>query len=392
MEKNVFARISRYLSSSFLNAVLIAIFVFCSGCDQARQQASAEPPIVEVAIVEQRDVPIYQEWVGTLDGMVNAQILAQVTGYLIKQAYHEGAPVKKGDLLYEIDPRTFKAALDGARSDLARQQAILQTARLDLKRIERLLPEKAVSVRDRDNAVGKAAQAEAELLAARAAVQKAKLDLEFTRILSPIDGIAGLSKAQLGNLVGPGSANSVLTTVSQVDPIKAFIPLSEQQYLQLASERQQHPGNHNSAKVELILADGTIYPEPGRFYFADREVNVKTGTIQVAVLFSNPDNLLRPGQFARIRATQTQIDALLVPQRAITELQGKYMAAVIKPDNTVTMRMVTPGQRVNSSWIITSGLQAGERVVAEGTLKVREGMTVSPIPYSAPSPAQKPAG
>lgn len=365
-----------------------------SGCDRTQQQPAAQAPTVEVVGVVQRDVPLSQEWVGTLDGMVNAQILAQVTGYLVKQNYLEGNPVKKGAPLYEIDPRTFQAAVDEAQSMLARQEAEYKTARLSLKRIERLLPEKAVSVRDWDTAVGREAQAQADVFAAKAALEKARLQLGFTRITSPINGIAGMSQAQLGNLVGPGSANAVLTTVSQVDPIKAFIPLSEQQYLQWAMEKKNKT-ELQLPRLELILADGSTYPEAGQFYFADRQVDVKTGTIQVAVLFINPDNILRPGQFAKIRAIRTKVGALLIPQRAVSEMQGKYFVAVVKPDNNVTLRMVKPAERSGSMWVIDEGLQPGERVIVEGVQKVREGMTVIPKLFVEPSdsaPAAKTAG
>lgn len=365
--------------------LVFAALLISSGCEKAQQTPAPQPPAVEVAEVVQRDVPVHQEWVGTLDGMVNAQILAQVTGYLVKQNYREGNPVKKGDLLYQIDPRTFQAALDEALSNLARQQAELKTARLALKRIERLLPEKAVSVRDYDSAVGREAQAQAEVMAMQAAVEKAKLQLGFTRIVSPIDGIAGMSHAQLGNLVGPGSANAVLTTVSQVDPIKAFIPLSEQSYLQMVQKKQDNAKTRDTTRLELILADGSTYPEAGQFYFADRQVDVKTGTIQVAVLFKNPGNILRPGQFAKVRAVRTKPGALLVPQRAVTEMQGKFLVAVVKQDNTVTVRMVKPAERIDTFWVIDAGLQPGERVVAEGVQKVREGMTVAPKPFNLPA-------
>jgi len=359
-----------------------------SGCEKPKAPPPPPPPVVEVVQVEQRDVPVYQEWVGSLDGMVNAQILAQVTGYLIKQNYQEGEPVKKGQLLYEIDPRTFQAALEQAKGQLARQEAALTTARLDTQRIQRLLPEKAVSVRDRDNAVGRQAQAEAEVIAAKAAVDSAQLSLGFTKITSPIDGIAGLSKAQLGNLVGPGSANAVLTTVSQVNPIKAFIPLSEQQYLHWA---RAEPDGHDPDKhppLQLILADGSVYPEGGKFFFADRQVDVKTGTIQVAALFPNPNNLLRPGQFARIRATvKTKIGALLVPQRAVGEIQGRKLVAVVKPDNTVEARPVKPAETIGASFVIDAGLKPGERIIVEGIQKARPGSKVDPKPYAEPPAA-----
>ncbi len=370
----------------FLGLVLALL----GGCEKPPAPPPPPPPVVEFVQVEQRDVPVHQEWVGSLDGMVNAQILAQVTGYLVKQNYQEGQPVKKGQLLYEIDPRTFQAALDQAKGNLARQEAMLATARLDSQRIQRLLPEKAVSVRDRDNAVGHLAQAEAEVQAAKAAVESAQLSLGFTKITSPIDGIAGISKAQLGNLVGPGSANAVLTTVSQVDPIKAFIPLSEQQYMRFAEEKRNGEG-HASVPLELILADGSVYPQGGKIFFADRQVDVKTGTIQVATLFPNPDNLLRPGQFARVRATvKTKAGALLVPQRAVAEMQGRKLVAVVKADNTVEIRPVKPAEVVGAKWVIDEGLKPGERVIVEGIQKARPGAKVDPKPYAeAPAAAAR---
>lgn len=378
----------------FVTAAVMAAVFLAGGCGENEQKqkaaAAPPPPVVEVTEVVQRDVPIIQEWVGTLDGMVNAQILAQVTGYLIRQNYREGEPVKKGQLLYEIDPRTFQATLDGAKANLARQEAVLKTARLDLIRVQRLLPENAVSVRDRDTAVGHEASAAAQVLAARAAVENAQLELGFTKIISPIDGIAGLSKAQLGNLVGPGSANAVLTTVSQVNPIKAYIPLSEQQYLQFARAKQNgEAAGDNNIPLELILADGSVYPQRGKFFFADREVNVKTGTIQVAVLFPNPGNILRPGQYARVRAVvRNRPGALLVPARAVTDLQGKSLVGVVNADNTVTIRPLKTAETVDSLIVVEQGLKPGERVIVEGVQKVKSGMHVTPKPYEeASSPA-----
>ena len=364
-------------NSNLLFAVILTLFI--SGCEKPKEPASANLPTVEVTEVIQKDVPVQQDWVGTLDGMVNAQINAQVTGYLIKQNYKEGEHVKKGQLLYEIDPRTFQANLNQATSNMARQQAVLKTALLDLTRIMRLLPEKAVSVRDRDNAAGREAAARAEVLAAEAAVEKAQLDLGFTKITSPIDGVAGISKAQLGDLVGPSSATSLLTSISQIEPIRAYLGLSEQQYMQFAREKTNRKEQREPIPLELILADGTTYPHGGKFYFADRQVDVKTGTIQVAVLFPNPDKLLRPGQFARIRAViRTEIGALLVPQKAVTQLQTKYQMAVVNADNTVDIRIVNPGERIGSLWIIKEGLKPGERVIVEGLQKVRPGMKVEP--------------
>lgn len=345
------------------------------------------PPVVSVDTVNQRDVPVYKEWVGSLDGMVNAQIRAQVTGYLIRRNYEEGQVVVKDQLLYEIDPRPFQTILDSALSALAREEALLKTARLDLDRVERLLPERAVSVRDRDNAVGRVAAGEAEILTARAAIEAARLNLNFTRIRSPITGIAGLSTAQLGDLVGPGSANnSALTLVSQVDPIRAYIPVSEQDYMRFARKGSKQA----SPTLELILADGSHFPQRGTFYFADRQVDATTGTIKVAALFPNPGNILRPGQFARVRALlRNKHGALLVPQRAVSELQGSYQVAVVKEDATVDIRKVEPAERVGSMWVIDAGLKPGEKVVTEGIQKVRQGLKVTPLP-AKPNPGEAP--
>ncbi|MFM8332589.1 MAG: efflux RND transporter periplasmic adaptor subunit [Candidatus Methylumidiphilus sp.] len=375
--------------------LLVLGLAVLGGCEKPPAPPPPPPPVVEVVTVEQRDVPIHQEWVGTLDGMVNAQILAQVTGYLVKQNYQEGQLVKKGQLLYEIDPRTFQAALDQAKANLARSEAMLTMARLNTERIVRLLPENAVSVRDRDNAVGRLGLAEAEVAAAKAAVTSAQLSLGFTQITSPIDGIAGLSNAQLGNLVGPGSANAVLTTVSQVNPIKAFIPLSEQQYMKYARAEPNGANPNPDARhppLELILSDGSVYPEGGKLFFADRQVDVKTGTIQVATLFPNAQNILRPGQFARLRATvRTKVGALLVPQRAVGEIQGRKLVLVLKPDNTVEARPVKPAETVGTSFVIDEGLKPGEQVVAEGIMKARPGMKVNPKPFKV-AEASAPAG
>lgn len=361
---------------------LILIFL-TTACEKEKPIQAPPPPVVEVTEVQQRDVPVYQEWVGSLDGMVNAQILAQISGYLIKQHYQEGQLVKKGQLLYEIDPRVFQATLDGARSNLARQEAQLKTARLDMDRVKRLLPEKAVSVRDRDNAVGREASILAEVMAARAAVDSAQLQLGFTKITSPIDGIAGLSKTQLGNLVGPGSSNAVLTTVSQVDPIKAFIPLSEQQYLEFVRDRQNGGESKKSRPLELILADGTTYAHPGKFFFADRQVDVRTGTIQAAILFPNPGSFLRPGQYARVRAiVKNREGALLIPQRALIDMQGRKLVAVVNPDNTVAIRPVVTAENVDTLIVVEQGLQPGERVIVEGIQKARAGAKVDPKPYA----------
>jgi membrane fusion protein (multidrug efflux system) len=402
--------LSCFVATVLWTSLAAALFV---GCKNEQSAAPPGPPIVEVVDVVQKDVPIYSEWVGTLDGLVNATIRAQVTGYLIKQDYKEGDFVKKGQVLFEIDPRTFEAALaqakgvldqakgslDQAIAEVAVQEARWGTAKANLARVKPLAEQNAVSQKDLDDAVGTeqstrssvlAAQASvvaarASVVAAQAAVEKAQLDVGFTKIRSPIDGIAGIAKAQIGDLVGPGSKDE-LTTVSTVDPIKVYVSASEQEYMR-ASEKQS--AQREKIPLQMILADGSVYAHKGEFAFADRQVDVNTGTIKVAALFPNPGNLLRPGQFARIRALlKIQKDALLIPQRAVTEIQGRYLVAVVGPDNKVAIKPVKVGVRFGQLWVIDQGLQAGERVVAEGTQKVREGMVVSPKPFGAEAPAQ----
>lgn len=365
----------RYYPRIFLFfAMVILFFTSAAGCSKGPKEAP-KPPVVEVMTVIQKDVPIYKEWIGTLDGMVNATIRAQVQGYLIKQNYREGDLVKKGQILFEIDPRTFQAALDQAKGQLEAQQARWTTAKANLARIKPLAAVNAVSKKDLDDSIGMEQSARAAVLAARASVDKARLELGFTKIISPIDGIAGLAKTQLGNLVGPG-ATEELTTVSTVNPIKFYFQISEQEYIQAikrsASEIAKKEG-------ELILADGSVYPEKGHYAFADRQIDITTGTIKVAAVFPNPGNLLRPGQYGRIRVAQSiRKDALLVPQRSVSEVQGKYMVAVVGADNKVDIRPVKTAERIDNLWVILDGLKPGERVVVEGIQKVRPGMMVAP--------------
>jgi len=369
----------------------LAAAVWLYGCGEKKKAAEPPPPEVMVAEVVQKDVPIYQEWVASMDGIVNATILAQVEGYLIKQNYKEGDYVKKGDLLFEIDPRPFRAALDEARAVLAKQRAVLQTAQANLNRILPLAEANAVSQRDKDNAVGMVQAAEAQVLSAKASVRKAELDLSFTKITSPIDGIAGSARAQIGDLVGTPQSLE-LTKVSTVNPIKVYVPISEREYLRAAekSELETKPDSEEMT-FDLILADESTWPETGTFSFADRQVDPRTGTIRVAILFPNPDNILRPGQFAKVRAlVSTEKNALLVPQRAVGELQGNYQVAVVDADNTVKIRNVKVGERYGELWVIREGLKPGERVVAEGTQKVGDGVKVTPKPYTPQKPPEAP--
>jgi RND family efflux transporter MFP subunit len=374
------------------------------GC-QKSQQPTTPPPDVEVVAVLQRDVPITKEWIGTLDGLVNAQIRPQVTGYLLRQNYKDGSFVKKGELLFEIDPRTFRAALDQAKGQLANaEQQLAQAeanqvkAQLDVNRYVPLAKEQAVTQQDLDNAVqaNLAAQAQvraakAQIDAAKAQVDAAQLNLGFTKVVSLIDGIAGIAQAQIGDLVGP---TSLLTTVSTVDPIKVYFPVSERGYLDYVKENPdaaKRAAQETQLALQLILADGTLYAHKGRFSLADREVDVKTGTLRLQGLFPNPGNILRPGQYARVRAiTTTRKGALLVPQRAVTELQGSYQVAVVGNDNKVIIRPVKVGERAGTEWIIEEGLKPGEKVIAEGIQRVKAGMTVSPKPLKA-MPEAKPA-
>ncbi len=349
---------------------------------KAEGQTNAPLPEVEVAAVTQKDIPVYQEYVASMDGMINATILAQVQGYLIRQNYLEGSFVRKGALLFEIDPRPYEASVDVSRAVLARHEAVLNTARSTLNRILPLAAANAVSQKDKDEAQGRVDAAEAQVLASRAELRKAELELSFTKISSPIDGIVGAAQAQIGDLVGTPQSRE-LTTMSAVNPIKVYVPISEQQYLLTAEKAKKGQNQDAQAQFDLLLTDGSTWPHKGKFGFADRQVDPQTGTIRVAILFPNPDNILRPGQYAKVKALMAeQKGALLVPQRAVGELQGNYQVAVVGDDDTVKIRSVKVGERIGDMWVIQDGVQPGERVVAEGIQKVREGLKVSPKPYA----------
>lgn len=383
MKKNIYNRSSKKSTISsvgtyFVAIVLVMIFVL-PGCGKGDKEV-LQAPDVEVVNVIRKDVPIYVEWVGTTDGYVNAVIRAQVQGYLIKQNYREGDVVKKGQVLFEIDPRLFQAALEQANASLAGAEARWITAKADLARIRPLAAQNAVSQKTLDDSIGTEQSAHAAVLSAKANVDKAALDLSFTKVTSLINGIAGIAKTQIGDLVGPGPQEE-LTTVSTVDPIKVYINLSEQEYLK-ASEMKD--ADAEKIVLDLILSDGSTYPYKGKFFLADRQVDVKTGTIKVGALFKNPALLLRPGQFAKVRAIiTTKKDALLVPQRAVTELQGSYQVAVVGPDNKVDIRPVKATFRVGTLWVIEEGLKPDERVIAEGIQKVKQGIPVNPKPFGA---------
>ena len=363
---------------------MAALALTSGGCRKEEKAKGPQTPTVETTAVVQKDVPLYSEWVGALDGSINAVIRPQVTGYLISQDYREGEQVKKGRVLFEIDPRTCQAALNQAKAQLSQQKARHDTAKANLARVRPLAEKNAVSQKDLDDAVGAELSARASVEAGQAAVDEAQLNLGFTKISSPVDGIAGIAKTQLGNLVSP-SMQEELTSVSTVDPIKVYINISEQEYLDTVAS-----GNRaDQMPLQLILANGSVYPHEGRFALADRQIDPTTGTLKVGALFPNKDKLLRPGQYGRIRAmTEVKKGALLIPQRAVTEMQGKYLVAVVGADNKVDVRPVQAGQRIGSDWLIEKGLQPGEQVVAEGVQKVRPGMTVVAKPFS---PTAKPA-
>jgi membrane fusion protein (multidrug efflux system) len=373
-------------SFGVLVVVLLAI-----GCRQSEPPAPVPPPRVEVAPVQQQDVPIYREWVATLDGYVNAQIQPQVTGYLLRQDFREGSFVRKDEILFEIDPRPFQATLDQTRAQLAQSEANESKTARDVERDTPLAAARAIPRSQLDNDIQAHRAAVAAVEAARAQVRLAELNLSFTRVLSLIDGIVGITQVPIGNLVTP---TSVLTTVSQIEPIKAYFAISEQEYLSAAerltaaAEGTLPPGA-SRIPFQLILSDGTAYPHPGSFLIADRQVDPKTGTIRIATVFPNPNRVLRPGQFGRVRAApEVRRGALLVPQRAVSELQGSYQVAVVGDDSKVSIRPVTVGPRVDSMWLIEQGLRPGERVVVEGTQKVRDGMTVAATTYQPPAAAR----
>lgn len=446
-------KVAASAAASGLLLFVIVLFVVVGGAKKP-VRAGAPAVAVEVVTVRQEDVPHYSEWIGTTDGMVNADIRAQVSGYLLRQSYTEGSFVRRGQLLFEIDPRPLEAELGQAKGDLARSEAQLgqavsqleqaranlaqagsllsqaraqlaqaesdqRRAQLDEEKYAPLFAQKAVTRQDLDNAVQANAAAlarveaakagvetaraqiqaadaavgtakatvvaaEAQVQSSRAALRTAELNLGFTRITSPIDGIAGIAQAQVGDLVN--ATSGVLTTVSTVDPIKVYFTVSEQEYLAFAGrfpKQAERDAANRRLELELFLADGTTYRHRGRFFIADREVDPKTGAIRMAGLFANPGNTLRPGQYARVRAaTSVREGALLVPQRSVTQLQGNYQVAVVGGDNRVSIRTVKVSDRVGTQWIIEDGLRPGETVVAEGTQKVTQGASVAPQPFS----------
>ncbi len=364
----------------WIGVLSLAALVPVIGCEKKTEAALPPPPEVQVVAVQQKDTPIYGEWVATLDGYVNADIRPQVSGYLMKQNYREGTIVRKGEILFEIDPRPFEAALQQAQGEQAKAEAQLGKTELDVQRDTPLAKLSAIPQAQLDNDIQANAAAKAILEAAKAQVAQAEINLGFTKVRSLVDGIAGIAKGQIGDLVGP---QITLTTVSQIQPIKAYFFLSEQEYLPFAATISAVISGKRSADtariMELILADGSTFPKKGFVIIADRQVDLRTGTIRFAAQFDNPGGELRPGQFARIRfPVALEKNALLVPQKAVIETQGAYSLAVVAADNKASIRPVTVGARVGPMWIIKQGVQPSERVIVEGFQKVREGMPVLP--------------
>jgi membrane fusion protein, multidrug efflux system len=383
-----------------LIAALVIATLAAAGCSRKAPQAGPAAPEVLVTTVTPRDVPRILERVATLDGFINANINAQVQGYIVSRDYKEGSVVKKGDLLFQIDPRPFEAALAQAKATSAKDQATQAKSDADEKRAIDLFNKKVISDQERDTAMAAAGSSRASVQADEAAVKQAELNLGYTKITSPIDGVAAIANAQVGDLVGPSTGP--LTSVSQLDPIKAIVTAGEGPFTDFVSrhpdadERQRYV---SSLEFNLILGNGNVYPQKGKFYALDRNLDTKTGSIRYEVTFPNPGNILRPGQFGKVRFVADQKKgAMVVPQEAVNELQGNFQVAVVDQNNKVSLRPVKMGERLDNMWEVAEGLKPGERVIVQGAQKVREGSSVKVKEWTPPpgqqiatdeSPAQK---
>jgi membrane fusion protein, multidrug efflux system len=365
---------SRGLSECFCASLLL--FVALSGCSSKQENPAPPPPGVTVTPVVQKDVEVHQEWVGTTLGNVDADIRPKVEGFLLAQLYSEGSFVNKGQPMFQLDQRQAQAAVQQAQGKLERARAALAQAQIDVKRYTPLVAQKAVSQAELDKALSMERAASADVDAGQAALDNANLNLGWTTVTSPISGIAGISKVGIGDLMTP---TTVMTTISGLNPIYVDFSIAEQDYMRFAREKL---GESAGRSLQLILGDGTIFPQNGRALLVNREVDAQTGTIRVRAEFPNPGNVLRPGQYARIRAvTQVRKGALLVPQQAVSELQGVYQVGVVGADNNVTIKTVKLGPQIGDEWVVESGLQAGDSVVVEGLQRVKNGMTVAPTPF-----------
>jgi len=368
---------------AYVTMVIVACVLAAAGCGE-KVEPEVQAPEVLVVDVVQRDVPVYGEWVGTTDGFINAQIRAKVQGYLLSKPYREGSLVKEGDVLFQLDARQYEAALDEAKGALGQAQANLVRSQQNVARYRPLAAKGAVSQKELEDTVQEMLADKAAVETAAAGVENAKLNLDWTTVRSPVDGIAGIAQAQIGDLIAP---TTLMTTVSQVDPIKVYFPISEQEYLRFAERNPGAAAAGSSATqvpLELILADEQVYKHPGRVSAVNRQVELQTGSLQIQALFPNPDNMLRPGGYAKVRAvTDLRKGATVVPQRAVQEVQGSYQVVVVGANGTATFRPVKMGPKTGSDWVIEAGLEPGERIVAEGMQKLRDGVKVTPKPYVA---------
>ncbi len=357
---------------------LIILATCLTACSRKAEQAGSPPPTVIVATVTPRDVPVVKEGVATLDGFINANINAQVQGYIISRDYNEGSAVRKGDLLFQIDPRPFEASLAQAKATLAKDKAMQLKASADQVRAMQLFVGKVISAQERDAAVAAAESNKANVDADEAAVKTAELNLGYTKITAPVDGIAGIASAQVGDLVGPSTGT--LTTVSQVNPIKASVNLGEQGFTEFVT-KHPHPDERDrylsKLEFQLLLGDGTVFPQEGGFYAEDRNLDAKTGSIKMEITFPNPGNLLRPGQFGKVRTkVETKKAALVIPQQAVSELQGNQVVMVVDQTNKAGMRPVKMGERFGAFWEVVEGLKAGDKVIVQGMQKTPPGTPV----------------
>lgn len=377
-----------WIKNAVAPLISLGLVLTLAGCGAGEGGQNPPPPAVSVAEVTVRDTPVVDQWVGTLEGYTVAKVRAQVAGNLLRQAYDNGTLVGEGDLMFEVDPRPFEATLARSEGQLAEAVARLGTTKLHVERYRPLAEVGAISQQELDDAVQAMREAEAAVFAAEAAVESARINLQFTRIESPLTGLASIATAQVGDLVGP--SGEVMATVSAVDPIKVNFYISEQDYLVGArhslARRNEGESPLPDFDLVLILADGSTYDKKGKVIAVDSQIDVRTGSILIQGSFANPDLMLRPGQFARIRGQVGMLkDAILIPQRAVNELQGSYQVAVVDSSDVATMRSVTPGQRDGDMWVISEGLKKGDRVVVEGLQKVRSGakVTIAPPPSAA---------
>jgi membrane fusion protein (multidrug efflux system) len=352
---------------------LLPAVVLC-GCSSGEPKPAPPPPGVTVFTVVQKDVPVYQEWVGTMAGNIDAEIRPKVEGFLLSKLYSEGSFVRKGQAMFQLDERQSQAAVQQAQGQLEEANSALAQAQIDVRRYTPLVQQKAVSQAELDKATSRQRAATAQVAAAQAVLDNAKLNLNWATVASPISGIAGIAKVGIGDLMTP---NTIMTTVSAVDPVYVDFSIAEQDYMRFSRDKTER-----GADLELILGDGTVYPRRGHSLLVNREVDTRTGTIQVRAEFPNPTNVLRPGQYARIRSkTEVRKNALLIPQRAVAELQGIYQVGVVDSENKVTIRAVKTGPQFGDMWVIESGLQPQEQVVVDGLQRLRDGMTVAPSPF-----------